>query len=60
MHVEVSQLRAFCYDNLIQSGVDPVDAELTTDVLVTTDTWGVFTHGIKSLGNYLRRLEGGG
>ena len=60
MHVEVTQLHAFCLDHLLRSGVDRTDAELMTDVLITTDTWGVFTHGIKSLGNYLKRLEGGG
>lgn len=45
---------------LLAAGVDPVDAETTTEVLVTTDTWGTFTHGTKALRNYIRRVRGGG
>ncbi len=33
---------------------------MTADVLVTTDTMGVFTHGTKSLRGYVRRLRAGG
>ena len=29
-------------------------------MLVTTDTWGVFTHGVKALRGYVRRLRAGG
>jgi LDH2 family malate/lactate/ureidoglycolate dehydrogenase len=36
------------------------DAGVTADVLVTTDTFGVFTHGTKSLRGYVRRLRAGG
>src|SRR5205814_4072148 len=36
------------------------DARTTADVLVTTDTWGTFTHGTKALRGYVRRLRGGG
>ena len=41
-------------------GVGPEAARTTADVLVTTDTWGVFTHGVKALRGYVRRLRGGG
>ncbi len=36
------------------------DAQVTAGALVTTDTWGVFTHGVKNLRGYVRRLRGGG
>ena len=36
------------------------DARTGADVLVTTDAWGVFTHGTKSLAGYLKRLKAGG
>jgi LDH2 family malate/lactate/ureidoglycolate dehydrogenase len=36
------------------------DSEMGADVLATTDAWGVFTHGTKSLAGYLRRLKAGG
>ena len=41
-------------------GVGDADARTTADVLVTTDTWGVFTHGVKVLRGYVRRLRAGG
>ena len=33
---------------------------MTIDVLVTTDTFGVFTHGVKCLRGYVTRLRAGG
>lgn len=41
-------------------GVSEADARVTADVLVTTDTFGVYTHGTKNLAGYVRRLQGGG
>jgi ureidoglycolate dehydrogenase (NAD+) len=58
--VSVEALRAFCLDALRKVGVGEEDAATTADVLVTTDTWGVFTHGVKSLRGYIRRIQGGG
>jgi LDH2 family malate/lactate/ureidoglycolate dehydrogenase len=40
--------------------VDPSDAKITSDVLVTTDTWGTFTHGTKALRAYIRRVRENG
>jgi ureidoglycolate dehydrogenase (NAD+) len=40
--------------------VDQRDAAFVADVLVTTDAWGVHTHGVKNLFGYLRRLRAGG
>ena len=45
---------------LTKVGVAEEDARTTADVLVTTDTWGVFTHGAKRLGDYIRRIRAGG
>src|SRR5262249_12091828 len=58
--VSVDALRAFCLEALAKVGVGEEDARTTADVLVTTDTWGVFTHGVKALLGYARRLRGGG
>ena len=41
-------------------GVGQHDAETTANALVTTDAMGVFTHGTKLLGGYLKKLKGGG
>lgn len=59
-HVSVSALEAFCREALTRSGVGESQARTATDVLVTTDTWGVFTHGTKLLPGYVRRLRAGG
>jgi LDH2 family malate/lactate/ureidoglycolate dehydrogenase len=40
--------------------MNEADARVAADVLVTTDSFGVFTHGVKSLPNYIRRLKAGG
>ena len=58
--IAVDDLRAFCLDALAKAGVDEPDARTTADVLVTTDTWGVHTHGVKALRGYVRRLRAGG
>lgn len=60
MNVSIEDLRAFCVEALCLNGVSEADAGTTADVLVTTDTWGTFTHGTKALRAYIRRLRGGG
>src|SRR2546430_17725744 len=60
MRVSPQNLHAFCVEALTKVGVDQTDARTTADVLVTTDTWGTFTHGTKALRAYVRRLRGGG
>ena len=56
----VADLEEFCRAALQRCGVSEADAGVTADVLVTTDTFGVFTHGTKSLRGYVRRLRAGG
>jgi ureidoglycolate dehydrogenase (NAD+) len=58
--IRVADLHAFCVDALRKLHVSDADAHTTADVLVTTDTWGVFTHGVKALRGYARRLRAGG
>ncbi|HEY1765053.1 MAG TPA: Ldh family oxidoreductase [Opitutaceae bacterium] len=58
--VPVAELRTFVLQVLETCGLSRADAETTADVLVTTDTWGVFTHGTKALYAYTRRLRAGG
>lgn len=53
-------LRAFCAEAFVRAGMSARDAETGADVLATTDAWGVFTHGSKSLRGYLTRLKAGG
>jgi ureidoglycolate dehydrogenase (NAD+) len=56
----VSELKTFALQAFGRCGVSPEDAETAAEVLVTTDTWGVFTHGTKALYAYTRRLRGQG
>ena len=58
--VSVSELTEFCVAALRKCGVSEADARLTIDVLVTTDTYGVYTHGVKCLKGYITRLRAGG
>lgn len=60
MRISVEKLRRFAIETLRQTGLSEPDAVTTADVLVTTDSWGVFTHGTKNLRGYVRRLKGGG
>jgi LDH2 family malate/lactate/ureidoglycolate dehydrogenase len=60
MKIAVAKLEAFCINALRNAGVSEDDARTTAEILVLTDTWGVFTHGTKNLRGYIRRLQGGG
>src|SRR5882724_8251185 len=60
MKILVQDLHGFCVEALTKIGVGETDARTKADVLVTTDTWGTFTHGTKALRAYIRRLQGGG
>jgi ureidoglycolate dehydrogenase (NAD+) len=56
----VESLRQFCFDAFTRAGLSPTDAGIGADVLSKTDSWGIFTHGLKGLRGYLRRLYAGG
>jgi ureidoglycolate dehydrogenase (NAD+) len=58
--VSASDLTEYCVAALRKCGVSETDARVTVDVLVTTDTFGVYTHGVKCLRGYITRLRAGG
>ena len=60
MRISVIHLEAFSTEAFRRAGLSEADARASAEVLVTTDTWGVFTHGTKSLRGYIRRLQAGG
>lgn len=45
---------------LVASGVEALAAEQTAQALVIADAWGVHSHGLLRLPDYLRRLHAGG
>ena len=47
--VFVEELTAFCLKAMDACGMRKESAQSTADVLVTTDTWGIHTHGSKQL-----------
>jgi ureidoglycolate dehydrogenase (NAD+) len=57
--IRVPDLTAFCLRAMERAGMSPSDARLTADVLVTTDTWGVHTHGTKQLRPLLKNFRDG-
>ena len=58
--VSFEALHSFTKTAFQAAGMSEADATTGADVLATTDAWGVFTHGTKSLAGYLRRLQAGG
>ena len=58
--VKLKELREFAVQALIKSGVSSENAEITADTLITTDMFGVMTHGMRNLGQYIEKLEAGG
>ena len=47
--VYAEELTAFCLEAMRRCGMREEDARVTADVLVTTDAWGIFSHGSKQL-----------
>jgi LDH2 family malate/lactate/ureidoglycolate dehydrogenase len=58
--VPIESLRTYCETSLQKVGLSAEDAGVASEALITTDSWGVFTHGTKLLSGYVRRLHGGG
>ncbi len=58
--IGVQELTAFCEKALIATGSSEVDAKTIAEVLVTTDTFGVNSHGTKNLYEYIMKEKAGG
>jgi ureidoglycolate dehydrogenase (NAD+) len=58
--IPVADLDQLCRTVLEKCGLSDADAQVAADVLVTTDTYGVYTHGTKCLAGYVTRLKAGG
>ena len=57
--VSSDQLHEFCVEAMLHSGMTEEAAQVTADVLVTTDLWGVHTHGSKQLRQLLKNFRDG-
>ncbi len=58
--ISYDALHAFTRSVFEKTGVSSANAAIGADVLVTTDAWGVFTHGTKNVAGYARRLLASG
>lgn len=58
-YIQIQDLTQFCMAAMEKAGLSTEDASLTAEVLVTTDTWGVFTHGTRQLRGLLKNIRNG-
>ncbi len=54
-----TELEEFCVNAMLKAGLSREHARVTAKVLVTTDTWGVHTHGTKQLRGLLKNVRDG-
>lgn len=58
--IAVNLLYDFSEKALVKIGMRAADAATVADVLVTTDTFGVLSHGTKNLLGYVQKMQAGG
>lgn len=54
------QWKAACRKLFVQAGVPEDEADIVAEVLVTTESWGVRSHGLMRVEHYIRCLLSGG
>jgi LDH2 family malate/lactate/ureidoglycolate dehydrogenase len=59
LYVPVKELVDFMVAALLKMGVPPEDAKIIADVLITSDFWGVRSHGVAHLKMYYERMKAG-
>ncbi len=59
IHIPVDKLVSFMIDALVRMGVPREDAGIIADVLITSDLWGVRSHGVAHLKMYHERIKAG-
>ncbi len=57
--VPPEKLEELCVAAMLKAGLKKKHAEITARVLVSTDLWGVFTHGTKQLRGLLKNIRDG-
>ena len=55
--VQLKELEKFCVSALTKVGVKEENAKIVADVLITTDTFGVLSHGTKNLYQYILKMQ---
>ena len=57
--IRLEALTSFCIRAMRAAGLTEEHARTSTEVLVTTDTWGTYTHGTKQLRGLLKNFRDG-
>ena len=57
--ISIAALKSFCIQAMVKAHMSQKDAEISANVLVTTDTWGTFTHGTKQIRKLLKNFRDG-
>lgn len=60
MRVEISELKRFSREALLYAGMEEKNANMAVEALVTTDLFGVLSHGTKNLYQYILKMQAGG
>lgn len=60
MKIRLDDLKEFSVKALMSAGVSDNNANTVADVLITTDMFGVVTHGTKNLFPYIQKMQAGG
>jgi len=58
--IRLSDLKAFCAQSLVKTGMSEKDARITAEVLAETDAYGTHSHGTVNLANYVKKAKAGG
>src|SRR5574344_881739 len=58
--VRIGDLKTFTVKALRKSGVSAEDSAVIAETLVTTDMFGVMSHGTKNLLQYIQKMQAGG
>ncbi len=58
--IKIEDLYNFCVEVMLKEGFSREQAEISAEVLTTTDAFGVHSHGTRNLHNYFRKARLGG
>jgi LDH2 family malate/lactate/ureidoglycolate dehydrogenase len=59
IRIPVDTLQSFVIDVFVSLGVPPEDAAITAEILITSDLWGIESHGVGRLKLYYDRIKAG-
>ena len=58
--IQLDELKRFSIEALCKAGMSEENAETVAEVLITTDMFGVLSHGTKNLYQYILKMQQGG